>query len=127
VRTRPPRAAGPCKAVDAFVPEFDRVSPFDIYPAPDSRHPDDGYLIERHRMTRQELQALINVPGYSEENIRMVNSRSTVRADHRERIDSERADIEFHGETGRGDARREDRGAGVLGVGTGQDVAGLGP
>jgi len=53
-------------------PTYDRVSPFDIYPAPDSRGVDDGYLIERHQFTRKDLIELIGVPGYSEENIRNI-------------------------------------------------------
>ena len=54
------------------MPTWDRVSPFDLYPAPDSRGVDDGYLIERHQLARKDLIALIGVPGYSEENIRKV-------------------------------------------------------
>jgi hypothetical protein len=54
-----------------LVPEFDRVSPFDLYPAPGSRSPDDDYLIERHRLTRSDLISFLGVPGYSEEKIRL--------------------------------------------------------
>ena len=53
-------------------PTYDRVSPFDLYPAPDSRGVDDGYLIERHQFSRKGLIELIGVPGYSEENIRNI-------------------------------------------------------
>jgi len=53
-------------------PTFDRVSPFDLYPAPDSRGPDDGYLLEVIPLDRKGLWGLIGVPGYSEENIREV-------------------------------------------------------
>ena len=49
--------------------EWERVSPFDIYPAPDATNIDDGYLIERHRLTRSDLQALRTVEGYSPEAI----------------------------------------------------------
>ena len=55
-----------------FVREFERVSPFDIYPAPNSSGPNDAYLIQRHRLSRKELQAFKGVPGYSEENIEQV-------------------------------------------------------
>lgn len=55
--------------VDDFVRDIQRVSPFDVYPSPNSRGPDDGYLIERHRLRRAALEALIGVPGYSTENI----------------------------------------------------------
>lgn len=84
-------------AVDEIIPEFARVSPFDLYPAPDSRHPDDGYLIERHQLSRTEIQAMIGVPGYSTENIKLVlkdysNGLKTTLS-----IDSERAPLEFGG------------------------------
>lgn len=54
---------------DKFKLEWERVSPFDIYPAPDASTIDDGYLIERHRLTRGDLQALRKVEGYSPEAI----------------------------------------------------------
>lgn len=49
--------------------EWERVSPFDIYPAPDASDIDDGYLIERHRLSRSDLQALRDVEGYNPEAI----------------------------------------------------------
>lgn len=55
-----------------FVREFERVSPFDIYPSPNSGNPNDGYLIQRHKLSRSELQSLRGVPGYSDENIDQV-------------------------------------------------------
>jgi len=81
---------------DAFVVEFERVSPLDLYPAPDSRGVDDGYLIERHHLTRRSLQSMIGVPGYSEQNIRMAlaDYGQTGRKEALS-VDSERAEIEF--------------------------------
>jgi hypothetical protein len=52
--------------------EWERVDPFNIYPAPDASALDDGYLIERHKLQRSDLQALIGVEGYSEDAIRAV-------------------------------------------------------
>jgi hypothetical protein len=52
--------------------EWERIDPFMIYPCPDSTHVDDGYLIERHRMQRSDLTALIGVDGYSDAAIRGV-------------------------------------------------------
>ena len=49
---------------DTYKLEWERVSPFDIYPAPDASDIDDGYLIERHRLSRGDLQALRDVEGY---------------------------------------------------------------
>lgn len=84
---------------DEFVLEFDRVSPFDIYPQPGSRSVDDGYIIERHMLNRSDLVAMLGVPGYSEEAIRTVlddyeNGKITEFLP----IDSERYYME-HGET----------------------------
>ncbi len=84
---------------DDLVPEFDRVSPFDVYPAPDSRTPDDGYMIERHRISRSELQALIGVPGYKEDKIRAALRDYGNGLYTHESIDSERDRLEFSGET----------------------------
>lgn len=79
-----------------LVPEFERVSPFDLYPAPDARHPDDGYLIERHKLTRSELISMIGVPGYSEENIRKaLQEFGTSGSNRMLSIDSARAMVEF--------------------------------
>jgi hypothetical protein len=57
---------------EVLVPEFERISPFDVYPAPGARDIDDGYVFERHMLTRSDLVSMIGVPGYSEENIRAV-------------------------------------------------------
>ena len=51
---------------------FERVDPFNIYPAPWAASVHDGYLIERHKLSRSALNALIGVPGYSDEAIRSV-------------------------------------------------------
>ncbi len=54
-------------------PEFERVSPFDIYPSPDSTNIDDGaYILERCRFTRTQLTQLLGVPGYHDDGIRRV-------------------------------------------------------
>ena len=52
--------------------EWERVDPFNIYPAADASTVDDGALIERHKLHRSDLQALIGVEGYSDGAIRMV-------------------------------------------------------
>lgn len=56
-------------------PEFERVSPFDIYPSPDATSIDDGaYLIERARFRRRDLVQMIGLgsSSYDEEAIREV-------------------------------------------------------
>jgi hypothetical protein len=52
--------------------EFERVDPFNIYPAPWSRSVHDGFLIERHKLSRTDLNAMIGIDGYSEDSIRAV-------------------------------------------------------
>lgn len=49
-----------------------RVSPFDLYPGPNTRNVNDGYLFERHRMRRADLVALKGVPGYNDDAIDLV-------------------------------------------------------
>lgn len=51
-------------------PEFERCSPFDIYPSPGSNNPQDGYIIHRQRFTQGDLHALIGVEGFDENAIR---------------------------------------------------------
>lgn len=55
-------------------PEFERVSPFDLYPSPDATSIDDGaFIIERARFTRGQLNQLMGVgtdSGYDDEAIR---------------------------------------------------------
>jgi hypothetical protein len=51
--------------------EFERIDPFLIYPSPAASTIDDGYLIEKHRMSRQQLLELIGVEGYDDSSIRL--------------------------------------------------------
>lgn len=57
-------------------PEFERVSPFDLYPSPDATNIDDGaFIIERARFTRAQLTQLMGVGtngGYDDDAIRRV-------------------------------------------------------
>ena len=57
---------------DELCLEWERVDPFNVYPAADASTVDDGALIERHKLHRADLQALIGVDGYSDGAIRMV-------------------------------------------------------
>lgn len=52
--------------------EWERVDPFDMYPAPWARHINDGPLVRKHRLTRSALTEMIGVEGYSEPAIRKV-------------------------------------------------------
>jgi hypothetical protein len=55
-----------------FSRDVERVSPYDIFPSPSSSGPNDGYLIQRHRLTAKDLEALKGVPGYKTEEIDQV-------------------------------------------------------
>jgi len=75
--------------------EFERVDPFNIYPAPWSRSVNDGFLIERHRLSRAELSAMIGVAGYNEDAIRAVLDEHGVGGLHEWlSVDTERASAE---------------------------------
>jgi len=52
--------------------EFEWVSSHDIYPSPNSKGIDDGWLFRRHRLTRSQLYNMIGVQGYDEASIRTV-------------------------------------------------------
>lgn len=76
IRKRPQMEWGQASATtwspvvqNQFRLEWERRSPFDIYPAPGMRNIQNGNLIDRYKFTRDDLQALIGVPGYSEQAI----------------------------------------------------------
>lgn len=52
--------------------EWERVDPFHVYPAPDATGINDGYLIERHQLSRANLVSMMGVEGYSDGAIRQV-------------------------------------------------------
>lgn len=51
--------------------EWVRVDPFRAYPGPQATGIHDSYFIERHTMSRADLEALIGVPGYNDDAIRL--------------------------------------------------------
>ena len=57
---------------EELVMEWERVDPFNIYPSADASDVNQGDLIERHKLSRSDLQAMIGVEGYSEGAIRAV-------------------------------------------------------
>jgi hypothetical protein len=60
------------EVTEELVLEWERVDPFNLYPAPDATSINDGYLIERHQLSRSDLNELIGVEGYSDAAIRQV-------------------------------------------------------
>ena len=63
---------GALEPVETVRNEWERTDPFNLYWAPWASEIQDGYVIERHKLTKDDLQALIGVPGYSEDAIRTV-------------------------------------------------------
>jgi hypothetical protein len=57
---------------NALTMEWERADPFNIYPAPWARHIGEGPLIEKHKLTREDLNQMIGVEGYDEAAIRKV-------------------------------------------------------
>lgn len=60
------------EASERLAPEFERVSPFSIYPEPGITRINDGYIFELHQLSRMALSDLIGVPGYDDQAIRKV-------------------------------------------------------
>lgn len=54
---------------------FERVSPYDAYPSPNASSPQDGFFIQRHRLSRKAIQDLRGVPGYNDEALDQVLER----------------------------------------------------
>jgi len=55
-----------------LIKEWERVDPFKLYPSPGATDVDDGDMIEKHRLSRRDLQALKGVEGYDTGAIDMV-------------------------------------------------------
>lgn len=51
---------------------WERVSPFNIYPSPQASTVQDGFLIERHQLSRADLSDMIGVEGYDDGAIKLV-------------------------------------------------------
>ena len=54
------------------MPMFERVDPFRVYPEPGIETLQQGYVFEHKPMTRSDLAALIGVPGFDDDAIRLV-------------------------------------------------------
>ena len=62
------------EVVEEIKPFFDRVSPFNIFPSPNSTNTDDGYIFEVLTLTPSELATLKGLPNYDEDAIDKVLS-----------------------------------------------------
>lgn len=63
---------GELQVTETIKLEWERKSPFDVYPASWASSIQDGPLCIRHRLSRQALTEMIGVEGYSESSIRKV-------------------------------------------------------
>ena len=57
-----------------LVERWHRASPFFVYPEPGIERVEDGYLFERHEMTRRQLESMIGIPGFDDARIKQVLS-----------------------------------------------------
>jgi len=48
-----------------IMPTYERVSPFDFFPGANTSSPNRGYIFQRSRMYRNEIQKLKGLPNYS--------------------------------------------------------------
>ena len=60
---------------DALVTSVYAPSPFNIFPEKDMTDSNDGDIIEIHELTRQAITDLLGVPGYSDEELKIVISK----------------------------------------------------
>lgn len=60
------------KVEEDIVEDFERVSPYDIFPSPNAATTQDGYLIQRHQLTRSDLEGMRGMPQYNVEAIDQV-------------------------------------------------------
>lgn len=60
------------QVVEKIVKEYERLDPYDVYPAPGARSIQDGDLCVRKRFTRRDLDALRGVEGYDKDAIDQV-------------------------------------------------------
>ena len=57
------------KVEEVIVEDFERVSPYDIFPSPNANTCQDGYLIHRHQMTRADIESLRSTPSFDQKAI----------------------------------------------------------
>lgn len=77
------------------VPQWMRCSPFDVYFAPWSQSPQDGYIIHRERVSRSAIQSMRGLPGYNTDAIdRLLKDWNPKSCEWYDYNESERADLE---------------------------------
>jgi hypothetical protein len=61
--------------VTEYVREVERVSPYDIFPAPASTGVNDAYIFQKHRLSKTALESMLGVPGTNDDALRTVMER----------------------------------------------------
>lgn len=87
---------GRATVVDVPKLTWERVSPFDIYWTPGATRIEDANIIERTRLTRREINDMLDLPGYNVAEVRAVldeYGRGGL-VDNWDQTDSERAILE---------------------------------
>lgn len=75
--------------------EWERCSPFDVFFAPWSRRPNNGYILHYQRTTRADLQALKGLPSYNVNELNAVlNADPDEFKEWLEYVETERANLE---------------------------------
>lgn len=82
------------------VAQFERVSPFDWYPAASSIDVDDGDAIEVEHLTRADINKLLGVPGYKDDQIRAALKEYGNGLKETTPIDAQRYELEKSESTG---------------------------
>lgn len=82
------------EASERLAPEYERVSPFNIYPEPGITHLDDGYIFEHHKLSRTQLADLIGVPGYDDGAVRAALDAGPSQSWIQEHIEAQREEEE---------------------------------
>jgi hypothetical protein len=62
------------KPIQRYIPRlwWERISPFDVWMTPGVADVEDAQIVERFRMTRADLNDLLDLPGYNTDNIRLI-------------------------------------------------------
>jgi hypothetical protein len=61
--------------VTEYIREVERVSPFDIFPAPSSTGVNDAFLFQKHRLSKSSLESMLGVKGTNDDALYTVMER----------------------------------------------------
>uniref|UniRef100_A0A6H1ZZY4 Putative portal protein n=1 Tax=viral metagenome TaxID=1070528 RepID=A0A6H1ZZY4_9ZZZZ len=80
---------------DKLMRTYYAPSPYDMFPSPGARNIQDGYLVERIKLRRSDLEACIGVPGFSNQAIQgVLQLYGTGGLTEWMAVDQDRADVE---------------------------------